>query len=162
MKPNTSLTGAASRNGTFAGSLAGRHGQAFTFVELTMQQTQKNRANDNGGGAPIGCQTEGIANGPATSGKELKRMTYFKRNSRSCLVEHRLRSQRAGAFTLTELLVVIGLIAMLLGLLIPSLNVARKKANELESKVRLGVLAKAFRMYADDNGGRFPAVTGTD
>jgi len=59
-------------------------------------------------------------------------------------------------------LVVIGLIAMLLGLLIPSLNVARKKANELESKVRLGVLAKAFRMYADEHGGRFPAVTGTD
>jgi prepilin-type N-terminal cleavage/methylation domain-containing protein/prepilin-type processing-associated H-X9-DG protein len=33
MKPNTSLTGAASRNGTSAGSLAGKHRQAFTLVD---------------------------------------------------------------------------------------------------------------------------------
>ena len=33
MKPNTSLSGAASRNGTSADSLAGRHRQAFTLVD---------------------------------------------------------------------------------------------------------------------------------
>ncbi|MCP4614243.1 MAG: prepilin-type N-terminal cleavage/methylation domain-containing protein [Planctomycetes bacterium] len=34
MKPNTSLTGAASSNSTSVGSLAGRHRQAFTLIEL--------------------------------------------------------------------------------------------------------------------------------
>lgn len=159
MKPNTSLTGAASRNGTSAGSLAGRHRQAFTLVEPTMRPTQKNRANDNFGGATIGCQTEGVANSPATSGKEVKRMSRSKRNSRFCLVERRPWSQRFGGFTLIELLVVIALVALLLGLLVPCLHPARKKATQVQCYFNLKALGMAVQMYADDNDGRFPNIT---
>jgi len=124
-----------------------------------MQQTQRNHANDNCGGAAVGHQTEGVAHSPVTSGKEIKRMDRSKRNSRSCLVSRRFWSQRVGGFTLIELLVVISIITLLLGILLPGVQIARRKALELESKRRLGELAKAFQMYADDNGGRYPLVT---
>mgnify|MGYP001028988327 CR=1 FL=1 len=124
-----------------------------------MRQTQKNRANDNFGGAAIGCQTEDIANSLAPSGKEVKRMSRSKRNSRSCFVEHRTWSQRVGGFTLTELLVVIALVALLLGLLVPCLHAAKKKADLIQCQSRLKNLYLALQMYADQHDGRFPNVT---
>ena len=128
-------------------------------MKPTMQQTQRNHANEYCGGAAVGRQTEGIARSPATSTKEVKIMDRSKRNSRSCLVNRRFWPQGVGGFTLMELLVVISMLTLLLGILLPGLQIARKKALELESKRRLGELAKAFQMYADDNGGRYPLVT---
>jgi prepilin-type N-terminal cleavage/methylation domain-containing protein len=75
------------------------------------------------------------------------------------LVERRPWSQRIGGFTLIELLVAIAIIALLLGLLIPCLHVAKKKVYELKCTSNLDAVAKAIQMYADDNGGRFPEVT---
>jgi len=63
------------------------------------------------------------------------------------------------AFTLIELLVVIAIISLLIGVLVPCLIVIRDKVYELKCKWNLDAIATAFRMYADDNGGRLPDVT---
>ena len=85
-------------------------------------------------------------------------MNRSKRNSRAYLVACRPWSRRVGGFTLIELLVVIAMIALLLGLLIPCLHIAKQKVYELKCQFNLKALATAFRMYADQNEGRFPEV----
>jgi prepilin-type N-terminal cleavage/methylation domain-containing protein/prepilin-type processing-associated H-X9-DG protein len=65
------------------------------------------------------------------------------------------RSPR-GAFTLVELLVVIGIIALLISILLPSLNRARENAKQLTCLSNMRQLGVAFSMYVDGNKGRFP------
>jgi prepilin-type N-terminal cleavage/methylation domain-containing protein len=100
-----------------------------------------------------------VTSSPATSGKEVKRMNRSKRNSRSCLVEHRPWLQRNGGFTLVELLVVISIIALLMGLVMYAPGLVRGEAFKLECKTNLRGIGIALQMYASDNGGRFPDVT---
>ncbi len=108
MKPNTLRTNAASSNGTSAGSLAGKHRQAFT------------------------------------------------------LVERRPWSQRFGGFTLIELLVVIAIISLLMGLLVPRLQPAKKNITQRVCDSHLKNLYLALQMYADDNDGQCPNPNVTD
>jgi prepilin-type N-terminal cleavage/methylation domain-containing protein len=54
-------------------------------------------------------------------------------------------------FTLIELLVVIAIIALLLAVIMPSLNAAKKKAQSIVCLANLNGLAKCWVLYAGDN-----------
>jgi len=64
--------------------------------------------------------------------------------------------KRTAGFTLIELLVVIAVIALLMAILMPSLNLARKQARNTGCKVNLHSWALIWDMYCEDNDGYFP------
>lgn len=61
-------------------------------------------------------------------------------------------------FSLIELLVVIGIIAILAAILFPMLTKTREKTKQTSCSNNAYQLGKAFAMYATDNGGRYPSV----
>jgi prepilin-type N-terminal cleavage/methylation domain-containing protein len=63
--------------------------------------------------------------------------------------------KRCKAFTLIELLVVISIIALLMAVLLPSLQKARKQAKAVVCQSRLRQWGFVMKLYADDNSGHF-------
>jgi prepilin-type N-terminal cleavage/methylation domain-containing protein/prepilin-type processing-associated H-X9-DG protein len=69
----------------------------------------------------------------------------FERNTRRCR-----------GFTLVELLVVIGIIALLIGILVPTLSKARERSQKTVCLANLHTLGQCMIMYSDDYHGRLP------
>jgi prepilin-type N-terminal cleavage/methylation domain-containing protein/prepilin-type processing-associated H-X9-DG protein len=64
---------------------------------------------------------------------------------------------RRHAFTLVELLVVIGIIALLIAILLPALNRARESAQTIKCASNLRAVGQAFATYGANNHGVLPA-----
>jgi prepilin-type N-terminal cleavage/methylation domain-containing protein len=62
-------------------------------------------------------------------------------------------------FSLVELLVVIGIIAVLVAILLPALSQARATAQRTQSASNMRQIGIALLMYADSNRGYFPEVS---
>src|SRR3954467_7175409 len=60
------------------------------------------------------------------------------------------------AFTLVELLVVIGIIALLIAILLPTLSRARESARRTQCLANIAELGRAVLLYAHDNKDHLP------
>jgi prepilin-type N-terminal cleavage/methylation domain-containing protein/prepilin-type processing-associated H-X9-DG protein len=71
-------------------------------------------------------------------------------------MDSRIRTGKA--FTLVELLVVIGIIALLIGILLPVLSKVRVSANRTACAAQLRDIGNFFQMYLNDSKNRLPRV----
>ena len=69
-------------------------------------------------------------------------------------------SRRSRGFTLVELLVVIGIIALLVAMLLPALQLAKEQAKRTQCGSNLHMAGLSLIMYANDSKGKLPQHAG--
>src|SRR4051794_36065052 len=69
-----------------------------------------------------------------------------------------MQANRTRGFTLVELLVVIGIIAVLISVLLPALAKARESANTIKCAANLRAIGQGINVYVAENKQTFPAA----
>ena len=96
---------------------------------------------------------------------ELKKLRSVNGTHKSRAMMYVLASKRSvrraepHGFTLIELLVVVAIIALLVAILLPSLNAARGHAERIVCASNTRQFAMAFYYYCNDNDGQMPELT---
>ncbi len=124
--------------------------------QLGVKLVEKQRGGSTGGGAKLTADGERWL-----AAYEQFRADIEQEMTRS-FKKHIGKVTRCKAFTLIEVLVAISIIAMLLGILVPSLQRVRGIAGQTLCQNHLRQWAMAFEMYANNNQGYFPHIDGRD
>ncbi|MGF1633595.1 MAG: type II secretion system protein [Phycisphaerae bacterium] len=66
----------------------------------------------------------------------------------------------SAGFTLVELLVVIGIIALLISILLPTLGIARERGEQTQCMSNMRQIGIGLQMFSNENKGRMPKVNG--